>query len=122
MMLKLRELRKKCGLTMKELGAEIGVAESTISQYETGKRQPDYETLLKLGEFFGVSVDYLLTGEETKKSPSEIGGGEPTEHQIKAAFFRGADMTDEEIDAAWDDVMDLRELVLKRREREKGGK
>lgn len=69
MMLKLRELRKKYGLTMKELGAEIGVAESTISQYETGKRQPDYETLLKLGEFFGVSVDYILTGEETKKAP-----------------------------------------------------
>ena len=58
---------------MKELGAEIGVAESTISQYETGKRQPDYETLLKLGEFFGVSVDYILTGEETKKAPTPEG-------------------------------------------------
>lgn len=72
-MLKLRELRKNCGLTMKELGAEIGVAESTISQYETGKRQPDYETLLKLGEFFGVSVDYLLTGDENKKAPTQEG-------------------------------------------------
>ena len=70
MMLKLRELRKKCGLTMKELGEEIGVAESTISQYETGKRQPDFETLLKLGEFFGVSVDYILTGEDNKKAPA----------------------------------------------------
>lgn len=68
-MLKLRELRKKSDLTMKELGAEIGVAESTISQYETGKRQPDYETLLKLGEFFGVTVDYILTGEE--KAPAQ---------------------------------------------------
>lgn len=59
-MLRLREVRKKAHLTMKELGKVIGVAESTISQYETGKRQPDYETLLKLGEFFGVSTDYLL--------------------------------------------------------------
>lgn len=73
MMLKLRELRKNNGLTMKELGAEIGVAESTISQYETGKRQPDYETLLKIGEFFGVSVDYLLTGEEEKRAPTPKG-------------------------------------------------
>ena len=56
---------------MKELGAAIGVAESTISQYETGKRQPDYETLLKLGEFFSVTVDYLLTGEDTKKAPTD---------------------------------------------------
>lgn len=70
-MLKLRELRKKCGMTMKELGAEIGVAESTISQYETGKRQPDYETLLKLGEFFGVSVDYVLTGKEQAPAPED---------------------------------------------------
>ena len=71
MMLKIRELRKKCGITMKELGTAIGVAESTISQYETGKRQPDYETLLKIAEFFGVTTDYLLTGEDTKKAPTD---------------------------------------------------
>lgn len=61
---RIRELRKAQGLTMKELGAVVGLAESTISQYETGKRQPDNETLLRLGEFFGVSVDFLL-GSET---------------------------------------------------------
>ena len=49
----------------------IGVAESTISQYETGKREPDFETLLKLGEFFNVSVDYLLRGEQYhEKTPA----------------------------------------------------
>lgn len=64
-MLRIRELRRHAGLTMKELGAVIGVAESTVSQYETGKRQPDYETLLRLGEFFGVSVDYILGGSTT---------------------------------------------------------
>lgn len=48
---------------MKELGEIIGVAESTVSQYETGKREPDFETLLKLGEYFEVSVDYLLRGD-----------------------------------------------------------
>lgn len=59
-MLRIRELRKKCGITMKALGAAVGVSESAISQYETGKRQPDYETLLKIGEYFGVSTDYIL--------------------------------------------------------------
>lgn len=58
-MLKLRELRKRTGITMKDLGEAIGLAESTISHYETGKRQPDYETLLKFGEFFGVSKEQL---------------------------------------------------------------
>lgn len=62
----LRTLRKEKGLSMKELGRIIGVAESTISQYETGKRQPDFETLLKLGEYFDVSVDYLLRGEDSR--------------------------------------------------------
>lgn len=96
MMLKLRELRKKCGLTMKELGAEIGVAESTISQYETGKRQPDYETLLKLGEFFGVSVDYILTGEETKKAPTPEGEREIGFDDFTYAFYEESkDLPDE---------------------------
>lgn len=64
----LRILRKNKGLSMKELGEIIGVAESTISQYETGKREPDFETLLKLGEFFNVSVDYLLRGDNPQNN------------------------------------------------------
>ena len=51
---------------MKQLGEVVDLAESTISQYETGKRQPDNETLLRLGEFFGVTVGYLLGVEEVK--------------------------------------------------------
>lgn len=57
---RIRELRKQHKMTMKQLGQVVGLAESTISQYETGKRQPDNETLLRLGEFFDVSVEYLL--------------------------------------------------------------
>lgn len=57
---------------MKELGHILGLAESTISQYETGKRDPDYETLLKLGEFFGVSVGYILCAEDAPSYTSNI--------------------------------------------------
>lgn len=70
---RIREIRKERGLTMKELGMAIGLAESTISQYETGKRQPDNETLLKLGKYFSVSIDYLL-GAETKNAPTQMDG------------------------------------------------
>lgn len=55
----LRRLREGKKITMKELGQTIGVAESTISLYETGKREPDYETTKRLAAFFHVSVDYL---------------------------------------------------------------
>lgn len=57
---RLRELRRAKGLTLKEVGSLVGVAESTMSLYESGKRQPDYEMLQALAEFFGVSTDYLL--------------------------------------------------------------
>lgn len=53
---------------MKQLGEVVGLAESTISQYENGRRQPDNETLLRLGEFFGVTVGYLL-GVEKQNPP-----------------------------------------------------
>ena len=61
----LRDLRKAKGISLKEFGKIIGVAESTVSLYENGKRQPDYDTLSKIADFFGVSTDYLL-GRETK--------------------------------------------------------
>ena len=61
-MKRLRELRREKGISLKELGAVVNVAESTMSLYENGKRQPDYETLFKLADFFDVTVDYLLRG------------------------------------------------------------
>lgn len=56
---------------MKQLGEIVDLAESTISQYETGKREPDNETLLKISEYFGVTVGYLLGAEEAiKEAPT----------------------------------------------------
>ena len=69
---RIRELRKQHKITMKQLGEVIGVAESTISQYETGKREPDNETLLRLGAYFGVSVDYLLGAAVQKETPPAL--------------------------------------------------
>lgn len=112
-MLKLRELRKRCGITMKELGNEIGVAESTVSQYETGKRQPDYETLLKLSEYFGVSVDCLL-GKEN--APAETGKRSISDDDIKFALFGG----DSEItDAMYDEVRNFAAYVKQREAQKK---
>lgn len=57
---RIRAARKANGLTMKNLGKIIGVAESTVSMYETGKREPDNATLIKIANTLNVSVDYLL--------------------------------------------------------------
>ena len=63
----LRKIRKEKGLTMKQLGAIVGVTEAAISQYETGKREADFETLLKISEALDCTVDYLLGREKTKR-------------------------------------------------------
>lgn len=71
-MKRIRELRKERNLTMKRLGEAIGVAESTISLYENGKRQPDNDTLQKLADYFNVSVDYLLgRTDDMNQNPGE---------------------------------------------------
>jgi len=65
-MLKLREMRKtRSNLTMKELGALIGVSESAVGYYETGKRQPSLEMLSKIADALGCKVrDLIDEGEE----------------------------------------------------------
>lgn len=62
-----KELRKQRGLSQTALGNVLGVTRSTICQYESGKRQPDNDTLIKLADYFGVSTDYLLGRVDTKK-------------------------------------------------------
>ena len=66
-MTKLKELRKEHKLSMKELGKILGLSESTISLYEAGKREPDIKTLIKIADYFNVSVDFLLSRDETNK-------------------------------------------------------
>lgn len=56
---RIKELRLKTGLTLRALGEKVGLANSTLSQYETGKREPRFETWERLADFFGVSVPYL---------------------------------------------------------------
>lgn len=72
---KIRELRKTSGYTLKQLGVLIGVGESTVSQYENEKRQPDNATLIKLASIFGVSVDYLLGVDEQSEPQVAFSGG-----------------------------------------------
>lgn len=57
---RIKEIRKQKGFTLEKLSEKLNLAPSTISQYETNKRQASYETLEAISKFFGVSIDYLL--------------------------------------------------------------
>lgn len=63
------ELRKEKGLTLKQLAEKFELRDNTLSQYETGKRQPSIELLFLLADFFEVSIDYLMkqTNERVKE-------------------------------------------------------
>lgn len=56
----LKSLRKENKLTQDELSGKLGISKSTISMYENGKRQPDFENLEMLADFFNVDMNYLL--------------------------------------------------------------
>ena len=55
-----KELRISRGMTQIETAEKLGISRSTIGMYETGAREPDFETLEKIADFFHVNVDYLL--------------------------------------------------------------
>ena len=57
---RLREVRKKRGLTQTELGELIGVGKSAICCYEKETRNPTLEAVIEMIHVFGVSADYLL--------------------------------------------------------------
>ena len=91
--MRLKELRKKEKLTMVELSEKLHLSQSTISLYESGKREPDVNTLKKIANFFNVSIDYLLenTNDLIYKTPKEnliriVGiGGSVKDYQVSEA-------------------------------------
>ena len=70
-MLRLKELRIKHGLSQIELAKKFNVAQNTVSNWENGSRQVDYETLNNLADLFNVSVDYIL-GRTDKVNSSDV--------------------------------------------------
>ena len=56
----LKSLRSSHGLTQEELSKNLKISRSTIGMYESGARQPDFETLELIADYFNVDTDYLL--------------------------------------------------------------
>jgi len=58
--MRLKEIRKKRGLSQVRLAMELNTSQNTVSRYETGEREPSIADLIRIADFFHVSVDYLL--------------------------------------------------------------
>ena len=89
----LKAVREKKRVSQQEVADYLGITRQAYSHYEVGRRKPDYETLLKLAEFYGVSVLDLL---EAEKAPTVEGERTVSDDDIKFALFGGdGEITDE---------------------------
>jgi transcriptional regulator with XRE-family HTH domain len=63
----IKKLREEKGMTQDELAEKLNVTRQAVSNWETGKTQPDIETLTRLAEIFDVSVERIIYGSERKE-------------------------------------------------------
>lgn len=67
--MRLKELRIKKGLSQQKLATELHTNQNTISRYETGEREPGIVELIKIADYFHVSVDYLIGRTDEQERP-----------------------------------------------------
>ena len=58
--MRLKEIRKSKGISQLKMAMDLNTNQNTISRYETGEREPGINELIKIADYFNVSVDYLL--------------------------------------------------------------
>ena len=58
--MRIKELRKKKGISQLKLAMDLNMSQNTVSRYETGEREPGIAELVKIADYFGVSIDYLV--------------------------------------------------------------
>lgn len=77
-------------LTQKDVADFLGADRSTYAKYETGDSEPNFDTLSRLSDFFGVSIEYLMGRSNTKKAPSYEDAGLSAEEAELLKLFRSA--------------------------------
>ncbi len=65
--MRLKELRKKRGISQLKLAMDLNMNQNSVSRYESGAREADYKTLIAIADYFNVSIDYLLERTENPK-------------------------------------------------------
>ena len=58
--MRLKELRKQRHISQVKIAMDLNVSQNTISRYETGEREAGYDMLIRIADYFDISVDYLL--------------------------------------------------------------
>ena len=119
----LKEYRTRMGKTQKDVAAYLGIERSTYAKYENGSSEPTFETLRRLSEYFGASVDEMMGIARDEKEPAPTTPSNERkldERQIMAAFWGGdQDLTEEDKKAMWADVKNFAAFVAQQKKQEK---
>ncbi|NIM16958.1 MAG: helix-turn-helix domain-containing protein [Candidatus Aminicenantes bacterium] len=83
---RLRMIRKKENLLLKEAGSACGISAQTLSRYENNDRKPDYEFLGRFVKHFNVSTDWLLFGETPIYRAADL------DRDVKESFIELSDL------------------------------
>lgn len=123
--MRLKKLREQKRLNQTELANLLKVSNGSISKWERGDRQPDYETLENIADTFNVTIDYLLGRSDSKQefNESQMNFSTPQEalsfilKQDMVADFGGYDldnMSDDEIMEMADDIADTLKIISRK--------
>lgn len=99
---KIGYLREKRGITQEQLANMVGISRAALSHYEKGRREPDYDTLSKIADFFKVSIDYLVGRTDNPQMVLDNGVGE---------FVDALELSNEEILKRFSLMIDGRKLT-----------
>ena len=66
-MIGLKKIRKKLNFNQQKVAMDLNISREALSYYENGKREPSLSLLVTMSDYFNVSINYLITGEEFHK-------------------------------------------------------
>ena len=69
---RITKLRKSKNLTQENFAKQVGISRAALSHYEKNRREPDYETLIKIADYCDVTTDYLIRGEDYRSEAQKI--------------------------------------------------
>ena len=90
------QLLQKHGVTNYKVHKDTGIAQSVLSAWKNGVSTPKQDKLKKIADYFGVSLDFLMTGKEDNTSESDFLMRDPHEKNIVMMYRNAGDLSEEE--------------------------
>ena len=87
---RIKQLRTEKRMLQTELAKTLKIGQATMSNWETGRANPDYDALIEMSKIFGTSIDYILGNSDIKKAPSLEDAGLSSKELQVLTLFRAA--------------------------------